>query len=85
MEIPVRDTAWSKVVIDIAGQYYTAPISRRFIVTIINYHSKFTEMLLNDTTTSLSIIKWLEEIFVRYGNPDELISDKSPQFVSHKI
>ena len=85
MEIPVPDTAWSKVAIDIAGPYYTAPIGRRFIVTIIDYYSKFPEVLLTDTTTSLSIIKWLEEIFARYGNPDELISDNGPQFVSHEF
>jgi transposase InsO family protein len=85
MEIPVPDTAWSKVAIDIAGPYFTAPVGRRFIVTIIDYYSKFPEVLLTDTTTSLSIIKWLEEVFARYGNPDELVSDNGPQFVSHEF
>ncbi len=29
------------------------------------------------------IIKWLEEIFGSYGNPDTLVSDNGTQFVSH--
>jgi hypothetical protein len=39
--IPRPDGAWKKLAIDIAGPYYTAPNSQRFIVAIIDYFSKF--------------------------------------------
>ena len=75
-------TAWTKLAIDIAGPYYTAPTGRRFIVTIIDYYSKFPEVLMTDTTTSATLIRWLEVLFARYGNLEDLVSDNGPQFIS---
>ena len=85
VDVPPPETAWTKLAIDIAGPYYTAPVGRRFIVSIIDYYSKFPEVLLTDKTTSLSIIKWLEIVFARYGNPEELVSDNGPQFTSYEF
>ena len=83
ISIPPPTSAWTKLAIDIAGPYYTAPIGRRCVVTVIDYYSKFPEVLLTDSTTSAALIKWLEVLFARYGNPEELVTDNGPQFTSH--
>ncbi len=68
--------------LDITGPFYTAPSNRRFIVVLMDYYSRFPEVLLTDNVTSGQIITWLAEIFARYGNPCQLVSDNGPQFVS---
>ncbi|GFS10302.1 hypothetical protein ElyMa_004805500 [Elysia marginata] len=42
----------------------------------MDYHTKYPEILMTPTITSQKITDRLEEIFARYGAPDELVSDK---------
>ena len=83
--IPVPDTPWKKLAIDICGPFLIAPQSSKFIVVLMDYHSKFPEVLLTGSVTSSKIIKWLDEIFSRYGAPDSMISDNGPQFTSQEF
>ena len=76
---------WKKLAIDIAGPFYNAPHNKRFIVTVIDYFSRFPEVLLTDNITSKSIISWLQCVFSRFGNPDSIVSDNGPQFVSSEF
>ena len=48
-------------------------------------YSGFTEVLLFRETSSVRIIKWLTQLFARYGNPDSLLTDNGPQFVSDEF
>lgn len=73
---------WSKVAIDVTGPFATAPYHQRFIVVVIDYHSKYPEVLLTGNMTSSTIIRWLKEVFARYGNPDILVSDNGTNFTS---
>ncbi len=34
---------------------------------------------------TVAIIWWLREVFARFGCPDELVMDNSPQFISHEF
>ncbi len=49
---------------------------------IIDHHSRYPECLLKNDITSSPIIRWLKDIFARYGNPTQLVTDNGPQFVS---
>ena len=54
-------------------------------MVIIDYFSKYPEILLTDSISSPRITSWLEEVFARFGNPEELVSDNGPQFVSDEF
>lgn len=83
--IPLPDKPWQKLAIDISGPFVIAPLQSKFIVVLMDYYSKFPEILLTPTITSNKVITWLNEIFSRYGAPDEIVSDNGTQFVSSEF
>jgi len=83
--IPPPSAPWKNLSIDITGPFHTAPQHQRFIVAITDYFSKYPEILLTGDVTSSRIIDWLEEVFARLGNPQEIQSDNGPQFVSKEF
>ncbi|MCP3666896.1 MAG: DDE-type integrase/transposase/recombinase [Gammaproteobacteria bacterium] len=83
--IPPPNRPWQKVAIDITGPFHTAPKHQENIVVLTDYFSKYPEILLTSDVTSGRIISWLEDVFARYGNPLELVSDNGPQFISREF
>lgn len=72
----VPDRAWMKVGIDIfhfAGKSY---------LILIDYYSKFIEVNLLQSMTSLHVIDHLKIIFCRQGIPNIVMSDNGPEFSS---
>ncbi len=84
-EIPTPKNPWEKVAIDVTGPFAVAPQSHRFIVVLIDYHSKFPEVLLTNSHDSKTIIKWLCDVFSRFGNPGTIVSDNGPEFISNEF
>ncbi|MCP4348186.1 MAG: transposase family protein [Desulfobacterales bacterium] len=37
---------------------------------------------MTDKITTPKIIKWQSQIFARFGNPEEIVTDNGPQFIS---
>jgi hypothetical protein len=83
--IPTPSKVWEKLAIDITGPFSTAPKNQQFVVVLIDYFSKYPEILTTGSITSTRIIDWLKETFARYGNPKELVSDNGPQFISDEF
>lgn len=52
---------------------------------IIDYFSKFVEVIRLNTTDATSVINVLKNIFVRFGIPQIICSDNGPQFDNYKI
>ncbi len=50
---------WYCAGLDIAGPYDMAPTIQRFIITIIDHHSRYPECLITNDITSSQIIHWL--------------------------
>ncbi|KPJ14706.1 Uncharacterized protein K02A2.6 [Papilio machaon] len=73
-EIPNR--AWSKLGVDI---FHFA--SKPYLL-VIDYYSKYIEVVELNTMTSLEVINNLKNIFCRQGIPDILMTDNGPEFVS---
>ena len=70
------DRMWSKVGTDLFeynGVHY---------MLCVDYYSKWIEVAKLDNLTSGNIICHLKSQFVRYGIPDELLSDNGPQYAS---
>ncbi|GFO38083.1 Pol polyprotein [Plakobranchus ocellatus] len=80
--IPLLESPCQKVAIDVTGPFLIAPQSSKFLVVLIDYKSKFPEILMSSNVRSSTIIGWLDEVFSRFGTPDELVSDNGPQFTS---
>ncbi len=74
--------AWSKIGIDIVGEFSDVPFSKRFAITVIDYHSRWPEVHFCGTVTSQVVIRFLTELFSRWGIPKVLVSDNGVQFVS---
>ncbi len=82
ISVPKPLESWTKVGTDIAGPFADALAHQQYIDTIIDYATNFPECLLTTSITSTTIIKWLETVFGRCGNPLEIVSDNGPQFIS---
>ncbi len=80
-DIPSPTTPATHYGLDISGPYY----NDLSIVALVDYYSKFPEILITRKTTSDVIITWLDGIFARYGLPDKITTDNGPQFISHSF
>ena len=52
---------------------------------VVDYFSRFPEVIKLKTTTSASIIEAFKAIFSRYGVPETLVSDNGPQYTSQEF
>lgn len=52
---------------------------------VVNYYSRFPEVISLTLTTSTSVIAAVKSTFARFGIPDVLVSDNGPQFSSRQF
>ncbi|XP_065073800.1 uncharacterized protein K02A2.6-like, partial [Ochlerotatus camptorhynchus] len=73
--------AWSEVAIDFLG-----PLPNGYnLLVLIDYFSRFAEVIIMKQTTAELTAKALFETFSRFGIPDILRSDHGPQFISESM
>ncbi|KAJ8380942.1 hypothetical protein SKAU_G00017200 [Synaphobranchus kaupii] len=71
---------WQRVHIDFAG-----PLENHMILVVVDAHSKWPEVAVMKSTSSERTIEELPSIFSRFGLPQWLVSDNSPQLVSEEF
>ena len=71
---------WQRIHIDFAG-----PLMGKMFFIVVDSHSKWLEVELMHSITSEATIEKLREMFVRYGIPQQLVSDNGPQFTSQEF
>ena len=49
---------------------------------MVDYHSKYPEVVQIQSTTSRSVIETLKQLFARHGIPNEVVSDNGLKFTS---
>ena len=49
---------------------------------LVDYYSKFPEIVETNTTTAAKTIQMLKQMFSRHGIPHTVVSDNGPQFSS---
>ena len=52
---------------------------------MVDAHSKWPEVIMMSTTTSTKTIEAFQVIFLRFGLPEQLVSDNGPQFTSQQF
>ena len=67
--------------LDIAGPFHNG----HYLVVLIDAMSNFPEILDTKDITSSKIIKWLNQVWSRYGLPVGIITDNGPQFISDEF
>ncbi|CAM4567530.1 unnamed protein product, partial [Caretta caretta] len=78
--VPLSESAWEKVAIDIVGPFDIAPSDCRYAITLIDYFRKWPEGTFTLQISSATVIKFLSSVFSREGNPKERVSDNDSQF-----
>ncbi|XP_062539057.1 uncharacterized protein K02A2.6-like [Armigeres subalbatus] len=72
---------WTDVAIDFLG-----PLpSGDYLLVLVDYFSRFTEVIVMRQITAELTINALFETFSRYGIPETLRSDNGPQFISEQF
>ena len=54
-------------------------------LVVVDAHSKWPEVIQMHSTTSSKTIEALRNLFVKYGLPEQLVSDNGPQFTSEEF
>ena len=70
---------WQKVATDLFEYQQTQ------YLLIVDYFSRYFEVLKLKSTTSLEIIHQMKRIFARHGIPETVISDNGPQYSSQEF
>ncbi|CAM4454914.1 unnamed protein product [Lepidochelys kempii] len=63
--VPLPESAWEKVAIDIVGPFDTAPSDCHYAITLIDYFSKWPEVVFTSQISSATVIKFLSSVFSR--------------------
>ena len=76
MSTPLPDYPWQKVASDLfywKGEHY---------LVVVDYFSRYPEVIKLKSTTSSMVIEALKAIFSRHGIPEMFVSDNGPQYAS---
>lgn len=68
--------AWQEVAADLMGPLPTGET----LLVVIDYFSRYPEVAILEDTKAAMIIKSLQEMFARWGNPKTIRMDNGPQF-----
>ena len=71
---------WQRIHIDYAGSFQNS-----LFLVVVDAHSKWAEVIQVSSTTSSSTIEVLRDLFVSFGIPEQIVSDKGAQFVSEEF
>jgi transposase InsO family protein len=81
IEVPERP--FSRVQIDVMGPFTRSGKQNKYVVTCIDYLSKYIEIRpIKEATTETVALFFLEQIVCRHGCPDIVMSDRGTTFTS---
>ena len=76
-DIPSRP--WAKIAAD---AFY---LNGHDYIVLVDYYSKFPEVLKSPDLTSHSVIQAMKQVFSRFGAPDEIVTDGASYFGSQEF
>ena len=71
---------WSRLHLDFAG-----PLEGKFILIIIDAHSKWIEAVATSSTSSKAVIEHLRTLFAQFGITESIVTDNGTGFVSKEL
>lgn len=73
---------FERIAVDLIGPLYKSDRNHQYILTVVDFATKWVEAIPLKSTTSDHVAEALTTIFTRLGIPSEILSDRGPQFVS---
>lgn len=71
---------WSRLHLDFAG-----PLEGKFILIVIDAHSKWIEAAATSSTSSKVVIEHLRTLFAQFGIPESVVTNNGTGFVSEEF
>ncbi|XP_069106410.1 uncharacterized protein [Argopecten irradians] len=82
-EMPLIEEPFQRVAVDLIGPIYLASETKnRYILTVVDYATRYPEATALPKIETERIAEALLEIFCRVGFPKEILSDRGTQFTS---
>ncbi|BFZ23001.1 hypothetical protein BsWGS_26040 [Bradybaena similaris] len=78
----VTGVPFSRLALDIIGPLTPTQSGNRYILTVVDFCSRYPEAFALQSITSQDICDALMTFFSRFGFPKSILSDNGPQFVS---
>ena len=82
ISVPVVSEPFKKVAIDIIGPLPKSKKGNRYILTLVDYATRYPEAAALSTIDTETIADELIQIFSRVGLPDEILTDQGSNFTS---
>ena len=80
--VEVVTEPFKKIAIDIVGELPRSTSGYKYILTIVDYATRYPEAIPLRTTSSKAIADALIQYFSKVGIPDEIVSDQGSNFMS---
>ena len=71
---------WARLHIDFAGSF-----QNKVFLVVVGAHSKWVEVMVVSSTSSLAVITELRTLFARFGIPETIVSDNGASFTSREF
>ena len=83
LQTPPIGEPWERVSIDITGPHPRSTSGKQYILTLVDHFSKWAEAIPIANHTAQTVAKALMiNVFVKFGVPLQLLSDRGPEFES---
>ena len=73
---------FKKIAIDIVGELPRTTTGYKYILTIVDYATRYPEAIPSRTTNAKTVAEALIQYFSRVSIPDEIVSDQGSNFMS---
>ena len=85
MPIPAVGLPFRKIGIDIVGVLPRTQKGNRFILTVVDYATRYPEAFAIPSQTAELVADALVQLFARVGIPEEIVSDQGTNFMSQLV
>ena len=82
MPLPIVEEPFARVAMDIVGPLQKSGRGHRFILTLMDYATKYPEAVPLRRVDARSVADALTKIFSRLGIPGEILTDQGSNFMS---
>ena len=83
--LPERSLSYLQVSQIIHGRKFLFTLNGVNYIVVVDYFSRYPDVIKLSSTTSSSIVSALKSIFSRHGVPQVLVSDNGPQYASQEF
>ena len=80
--LPTIEVPFQRIAIDLMGPFTPSERKHTYILTIVDYATRYTEAIPLKSITTVDVAEALVTLYSRVGIPQEVMSDLGPQFVS---